>query len=56
MKNKILALGKVLDKTEQRSVNGGAAGAVGFIRCYFGGSCIRYGKMCIEHACRYNPA
>lgn len=56
MKNTILALGKVLDKTEQRNVNGGAAG-VGFTqRCLFGGRCIRYGKSCKEPKCRWNPA
>ena len=55
MKNKISALGKVLEKDELQTVNGGAAG-IGFIRCYFGGSCIRYGKMCREAACRWNPA
>lgn len=55
MKTKILNLGKVLNKTEQRNVNGGASGT-GFIRCYFGGSCIRYGKMCKEAVCRWNPA
>ena len=58
MKNKILALGKVLDRTEQKSISGGAAERpVGFtVRYYLGGQCIRYGKMCKEPICRWNPA
>jgi len=58
MKSKILALGKVLDKNQQKNVTGGIdARPVGFtVRCYLGGQCIRYGKMCKEPACWYSPA
>lgn len=57
MKNKILVLGKVLDKTEQRNVNGGATGSgIGSINCLLGGVCIRYSKRCRQQICWYSPA
>lgn len=62
MKHKILTLGKVLDRTEQKEVNGGWAigdpRPIGIrkIRCYLGGQCIRYGNICMEAICWHNPA
>jgi hypothetical protein len=59
MKHKISTLGKVLDRAEQKEVNGGLdPRPIGIkkIRCYLGGQCIRYGNICMETICWYNPA
>jgi hypothetical protein len=59
MKTKITALGKALNRTEQKEINGGLdLTSIGIkrIRCYLGGQCIRYGNICIETICWHNPA